>query len=311
MSQIHTLRSTLLSAALAMPLSLAVVTFGDDSPMGSQPAAPPASAPAQGQSAPSGDKGVLSGPKVPAGAEGKGPAFGGGARGERGSMQEGPGQAVRRAAAEERLFMMTIRDMMDGLSDDQRTKIESIRKDFEAQRKAWREKNGEQLREIEEGMRAMREDGGKPDPALIEKGEALRKTMPDSKAMQASVFAVLTPDQQTAFKEAIAANQKRADERRRDGGARRGPGGPGGPDGAGPGGPGGPGGSGAGSPDGQGGPPMGPGGGRGRGRGQRGGGGGAGGDGAGAPPAKKAPPGADPPQDRNYEFDAPAGSPRG
>ncbi len=201
-------------------------------------------------------------------------------------MQDGPGQAVRRAAAEERLFMMTIRDMMDGLSDDQRTKIESIRKDFEAQRKAWREKNGEQLREIEEGMRAMREDGGKPDPALIEKGEALRKTMPDSKAMQANVFAVLTPDQQAAFKDAFAANQKRAEERRRAGG------------------------QGAGGTDGQGGP-MGPGGGRGRGRGQRGGGGGAGGDGAGAPPAKKAPPGADPPQDRNYEFDAPAGSPRG
>ena len=289
MSQIHTLRSTLLSAALVMPLSLAVVSFGDDSPMGSQPAAPPASAPAApapSQDAPSDDKGVLSGPKVPAGAEGKGPAFGGGARGERGSMQDGPGQAVRRAAAEERLFMMTIRDMMDGLSDDQRTKIESIRKDFEAQRKAWREKNGEQLREIEEGMRAMREDGGKPDPALIEKGEALRKTMPDSKAMQANVFAVLTPDQQAAFKEAFAANQKRAEERRRAGG------------------------QGAGGVDGQGGP-MGPGGGRGRGRGQRGGGGGAGGDGAGAPPAKKAPPGADPPQDRNYEFDAPAGSPRG
>ena len=289
MSQIQNFRSTLLSAALAMPLSFAVVSFGDDNPMGSQPAAPPASAPAApapGQDAPSGDKGVLSGPKVPAGSEQGGPAFGGGTRGERGSMQDGPGQAVRRAAAEERLFMMTIRDMMDGLSDDQRTKIESIRKDFEAQRKAWREKNGEQLREIEEGMRAMREDGGKPDPALIEKGEALRKTMPDSKAMQANVFAVLTPDQQAAFKDAFAANQKRAEERRRAGG------------------------QGAGGTDGQGGP-MGPGGGRGRGRGQRGSGGGAGGDGAGAPPAKKAPPGADPPQDRNYEFDAPAGSPRG
>ena len=276
MSQIQTLRSTLLSAALAMPLSLAVASFGDDSPMGTQPSAPPASAPsapAQGQGAPAGDKGVLSGPKVPAGAEGKGPAFGGGARGERGSMQDGPGQAVRRAAAEERIFMMTIRDMMDGMSDDQRSKIESIRKDFEAQRKAWREKNGEQLREIEEGMRAMREDGGKPDPALIEKGEALRKTMPDSKAMQASVFAVLTPDQQTAFKDAFAANQKRAEERRREGG------------------------------------PMGEGGGRGRGRGQRGGGGG--GDGAGAPPAKKAPPGAEPPQDRDYQFDSPATPPKG
>ena len=289
MSHIHNFRSTLLSAALAMPLSFAVVSLGDDSPMGSQPSAPPASAPsapAQGQDAPSGDKGVLSGPKVPAGAEGKGPAFGGGARGERGSMQDGPGQAVRRAAAEERVFMMTIREMMDGMSEDQRSKIESIRKDFEAQRKAWREKNGEQLREIEEGMRAMREGGGKPDPALIEKGEALRKTMPDSRAMQASVFAVLTPEQQTAFKDAFAANQKRAEERRREGGA------------------------GAGSPDGQGGPPMGPGGGRGRGRGQRGGGG-AGGDGAGAPPAKKAPPGAEPPQDRNYQFDSPATPPKG
>lgn len=288
MSQIQTFRSTLLSAALAMPLSFAVVSFGDDNPMGSQPAAPPASAPAApapGQDAPGGDKGVLSGPKVPAGSEKGGPAFGGGTRGERGSMQDAPGQAVRRAIAEERLFMMTIGDMMDQLSDDQRAKIESIRKDFEGQRKAWREKNGEQLREIEEGMRSMREGGGKPDPALMEKGEALRKTMPDSKAMQASVFAVLTPDQQAAFKGAFAANQKRAEERRRAGG------------------------QGAGGADGQGGP-MGPGGGRGRGRGQRGGGG-AGGDGAGAPPTKKAPPGAEPPQDRNYEFDAPAGSPRG
>lgn len=181
--------------------------------------------------------------------------------------------------------MMTIREMMDGLSDEQRSKIESIRKDFEAQRKAWREKNGEQLREIEEGMRAMREDGGKPDPALVEKGEALRKTMPDSKAMQANVFAVLTPDQQAAFKEAFTANQKRAQERQRQGGPRgRGPGGPD-----------------AGAPDGQGGP-MGPGGGRGRGgRGPRGGGQGNGDQ----PPAKKAPPGAEPPQDRNYEFDTP------
>jgi Spy/CpxP family protein refolding chaperone len=191
--------------------------------------------------------------------------------------------------AEERIFMMTIGDMMDGFSDDQRSKIESIRKDFEAQRKAWREKNGEQLREIEEGMRAMREGGGKPDPALVEKGEALRKTMPDSKAMQANVFAVLTPDQQAAFKEAFAANQKRAQERQREGGPRgRGPGGPD-----------------AGAPDGQGGP-MGPGGGRGRGgRGPRGGQGG-----SDQPPAKKAPPGAEPPQDRNYEFDSPT-TPKG
>ena len=310
MSQIHTFRSTLLSAALAMPLSIAVVSFGDDNPMGAPPAAPPASAPpasapgapAQGQGAASGDKGVLSGPKVPAGAEKGGPAFGGGARGERGSMGDGPGQAVRRAMAEERVFMMTIGDMMDQLSDEQRSKIESIRKDFEAQRKAWREKNGEQLREIEDGMRAMREGGGKPDPALVEKGEALRKTMPDSKAMQASVFAVLTPDQQAAFKDALAANQKRAEERRREGGPRRGPGGPGGPDGAGPGGPGG---QGAGGP-------AGPGGGRG-GRGPRGGGqGGQGGPGSGdQPPAKKAPPGAEPPQDRNYEFDSPAMPPQG
>ena len=281
MSQIQTFRSTLLSAAIAMPLSLAVISVADDSPMGSQPAAPPASAPAappQGQGSQPGDKGsddkgVLSGPKVPAGADKGGPAFGGGPRGERGSMGDGPGQAVRRAMAEERVFMMTIGDMMDDLSDDQRSRIESIRKDFEAQRKAWREKNGEQLREIEDGMRAMREGGGKPDPALIEKGEALRKTMPDSKAMQANVFAVLTPDQQTAFKEAFAANQKRAQERQREGGPRRGRG-AGGPDGAGPGGPGG--------------------------RGPRGGG--QGGD---QPPAKKAPPGAEPPQDRNYEFDAP------
>ncbi|MBU3728172.1 MAG: hypothetical protein FGM37_02840 [Phycisphaerales bacterium] len=297
MSQIQTLRSTLLSAAIAMPLSLAVISVADDSPMGSQPAAPPASAPAappQGQGSQpgdkgSGDKGVLSGPKVPAGADKGGPAFGGGARGERGSMGDGPGQAVRRAMAEERVFMMTIGDMMDEFSDDQRSKIESIRKDFEAQRKAWREKNGEQLREIEEGMRAMREGGGKPDPALVEKGEALRKTMPDSKAMQANVFAVLTPDQQTAFKEAFAANQKRAEERQRQGGPRRGRGGPGGPDGAGPGG-----------PDGSG--PGGPGG-----RGPRGGGQGSGDQ----PPAKKAPPGAEPPQDRNYGFDAPAPPPKG
>jgi hypothetical protein len=257
MSQIQTFRSTLLSAALAMPLSIAVASFGDDNPMGSQPAVPPASAPAQGQDAPSGDKGVLSGPKVPAGAEGKGPAFGGGPRGERGSMGEGPGQAVRRSMAEERIFMMTIGDMMDSLSEDQRSKIESIRKDFEAQRKAWREKNGEQLREIEDGMRAMREGGGKPDPALVEKGEALRKTMPDSKAMQANVFAVLTPDQQTAFKEAFAANQKRAQERQREGGRRRGSGGDG------------------------------------------------------APAAKKAPPGAEPPRDRDYGFDSPAVPPKG
>jgi Spy/CpxP family protein refolding chaperone len=265
MNQIQDFRTTLLSAALAMPLSFAVVSFGQDSPMGSSQATPPASAPgapAQGQgSAPadagSADKGVLSGPKVPAGADKGGPAFGGGARGERGAMGDGPGQAVRRAMAEERIFMMTIREMMDGMSEDQRSKIESIRKDFEAQRKAWREKNGEQLREIEEGMRAMREDGGKPDPALIEKGEALRKTMPDSKTMQANVFAVLTPDQQTSFKEAFAANQKRAQERQREGGPRRG------------------------------------------GRGPRGG---QGGD---QPPAKKAPPGAQPPQDRMYEFDSP------
>ena len=297
MSQNQTFRSTLLSAALAMPLAIAVASFGDDSPMGSPPAAPPASAPAapppgkgsQPADPGSADKGVLSGPKVPAGADKGGPAFGGGPRGDRGSMGDGPGQAVRRAMAEERVFMMTIGDMMDGLSEDQRSKIESIRKDFEAQRKAWREKNGEQLREIEDGMRAMREGGGKPDPALIEKGEALRKTMPDSRAMQANVFAVLTPDQQTAFKEAFAANQRRAQERQREGGPRgRGPGGPD-----------------AGAPDGQGGP-MGPGGGRGRGgRGPRGGG--QGGD----QPPPKAPPGAEPPQNRDYPFDPPPAPPKG
>ena len=307
MTQITTIRSTFLTAALALPLCLSVVSFGDDTPMGSPPASPPASAPgapAQGKDPAAGDagasdKGVLSGPKVPPGSEGGGPAFGGGARGERGSMQEPPGAAMRRAIGEERIFMMTIADMMDDLSDDQRAKIESIRKDFEAQRKAWREKNGEQLREIEQGMRAMREGDGKPDPALVEKGEALRKTMPDGKAMQASVFAVLTPEQQAAFKDAFAANQKRAEERRREGGPRRGPGGP---DGAGPGGPGGPG---AGSPDGQGGPPMGPGGGRGRGgRGPRGGGGD-------QPPPPKAPPGAEPPQNRDYPFDPPPAPPKG
>lgn len=216
-----------------------------------QETAPPPKAPDGGQGGgQGGDGGILKGPRVPPGAaEGKG-GFGEGGKGARGGARGGQG-GMGGPAGEARAFFGALKTVEPPLSDDQRSKIESLRAGYEQEMKAWKEKNGARLQEIEQAMRAGRaqrgEDGkgtpgeGGAPPAkgdakgkgtgdqpnapdrrkVMEDMQALRATMPKFDGVRDQVMGVLNPQQQDALKQAMQ-------KMRESGGGKDGPGRPGG-----------------------------------------------------------------------------------
>ncbi len=210
-----------------------------------------------------GPGGVLSGPEVPPEAgEGNG-AFGG-ADGKKG---RGPAAGGGGPMQEVRLFMGALASIDTQLSDEQRTKIQAIRGDVEAKMKEWKETNGEQLRQLEEKMRASRgkdrpagpgkdrnpaggapqgpppqgpppqgspeqgpppQGGGAPDKATMEQLQKLRETMPKMESARDEIMAVLTPEQQETLKSNMVGMRKAMEKRGEREGGMGGKGGKGG-----------------------------------------------------------------------------------
>ena len=147
--------------------------------------------------------------------------------------RERPMQAALAERRNGELWRRAFEEVMPTLSQEVQAEVRAIRADFDQRQRAWREANGPKLKELEEKVRARREamqDGGdadgkpaapaKPDPAVIEEMQKLRASAPKAEETQAKVWALLTPEQQAAFKAGYDALQAEMQKRR---GQRKGP----------------------------------------------------------------------------------------
>lgn len=155
------------------------------------------------------------------------------------------------------IWLRTLESMKETIGSETWSKIEKIRGDFKTEMTKWQEANGKRLREIGEQMRQARESGGQPDKSVLDEIQKLNESRPNMEAHQKQIFALLTPEQQEAFRKKLAENEAKAKERR---GSREGGAGEGGPGKGGKGGRGGKGGKGGDGPppppkDGDGNPP--------------------------------------------------------
>jgi len=243
MTMINSVRTTALTlAAIAASASFLFIahsacawTMDDDDAMQGgtkQRQAPPPPPPGQGAPAGNGDGGILKGPPVPPdAAQGKGGFGERDGKGGRGAMGPGPGRELM-------LFKGAMKRVDGSLSDDQRTKIDSIRATFEKEMQAWREKNGARMQELERAARGNRPQRGEGRPAgpngkdgtpggapsgtpggtpggaagaapggdrqkMMEEFQSLRASMPKFDAVRDQIMAVLTPEQQETVKEAM------------------------------------------------------------------------------------------------------------
>lgn len=168
---------------------------------------------------PPGKGGDLGGPGVPPGAgEGDG-QFGG--QGRPGRKGQGAVGEMRGRMMEGAIWMRTLEGMKESIAPETWAKIDKIRGDFKAEMTKWQEANGKRARELMEQMREARESGGQPDKALLDEMQKLNEGRPNMEANQKQIFALLTPEQQEAFRKKLAENEAKARERR---GSQGGPG---------------------------------------------------------------------------------------
>lgn len=171
-----------------------------------------------------------------------GPGGGGGGPGRGpggGMMRMGmPGQA-RPTALDELVMVLGDLNLRPTftLSDDQKTKLQSLRDAVKTAQEKWTTDNAEELAEIRESMNSLMQAGPDGDPEawrdVMEQNMALMETSPDGEAETEQARALLTPEQAKAvearFAEIEAERQKMWQQMGAPGG--RGPGGPGGPGG--------------------------------------------------------------------------------
>jgi hypothetical protein len=170
--------------------------------------------PAGGQGGKGGD---LGGPPVGPGAhEGDGD-FGGEGRPGKG----GKGGAMGQRMQSGRAWMNTWAEFKGQLPADVQAKAEKIRQDFEAKVQEWQKTNGAQMKELADKARNA---GGAPDPETMKQMKALNESRPKMEESQKQIFALLTPEQQDAFKKSLAANEAKLKEQA----GKRGAGGEGG-----------------------------------------------------------------------------------
>lgn len=206
----------------------------------------PAFAQGAGAPPPPGTGGDLGGPGVPPGAgEGEGQFGGQGKPGRRGQGGPGGPGEMRGRMMEGAIWMRTLEGMKESIDPETWGKIDKIRNDFKSEMTKWQETNGKRARELMEQMRQARENGGQPDKALLDEMQKLNQGRPNMEANQKQMFALLSPEQQDAFKRKLAENEAKMKDRRgnREGGpgeggpgkgGKRGPGGKGGKGGDGP-----------------------------------------------------------------------------
>lgn len=179
--------------ALRLSCTLAVLAAGpalaDDAP----PAAPP-----------------LGGPAVPADAGKTKEEFG--EKGAKGAAARG-GMAAERRDME--LWRRAFQELLPSLAPEVQEQVRTLRADFEARSKAWREANAEALKQFE-AMRTKDGDAKRPDPETLRKMQAIKESAPKADEVQQKVWALLTPDQQASFKERYDALKKVAMDRKSD-----------------------------------------------------------------------------------------------
>lgn len=156
----------------------------------------------------------LGGPPVEKGAgkgAGKDGAPGKGGKGERfsqaGATERRNGEAWRRA----------FESIQSDLTEEQQTKVRTLRQDFETQMRAWKEANADKMKDLTEKIRASKQaagEGGKADPALVKQLQDLEATRPKVTDMQQQAWGVLTADQQAKFKTNYDAIQKEMEEKK-------------------------------------------------------------------------------------------------
>lgn len=135
--------------------------------------------------------------------------------GEKGSK----GTAVRGGIAAERrdmeLWRRAFQELMPQISPEVQEQVRAIRADFESRMKAWRETNADAIKQFE-AMRGKDGAGAKPDPELVRKMQAIKESAPKPDEAQQKIWALLTPEQQSAFKERYDALKKVAMDRKSD-----------------------------------------------------------------------------------------------
>ena len=181
----------------------------------------------QGTPPPPPGGGDMGGPKVPPGAkDGEGDFGGEGRRPGRPPMGNARGQMQSARA-----WMETWKEFKGTLAADVQAKADTIQKEFEAKVQAWQKENGEKMRELAEQARGGAEGGGKPDKAAMDQLKQLNESRPKIEEAHKQMFALLSPEQQEAFKKKLAETEKRMKEqmgkREGRGGENEGKGGPG------------------------------------------------------------------------------------
>lgn len=159
----------------------------------------------------------LGGPPVEKGA-GKG-AGKDGAPGKDG--KGGKGERFAQAGATERrnaeAWRRAFESIQSDLTEEQQTKVRSIRQDFETQMRTWKESNADKLKDLTEKLRASKQaagEGGKPDPAIVKQIQDLEASRPKVTDMQQQAWGVLTTDQQAKFKTNYDAIQKEMEDKK-------------------------------------------------------------------------------------------------
>ena len=129
------------------------------------------------------------------------------------------GAAVRGGIAAERrdleLWRRAFQELMPQISPEVQEQVRAIRADFESRMKTWRETNADAIKQFE-AMRGKGAAAAKADPELVRKMQAIKESVPKPEEAQQRIWALLTPEQQSAFKERYDALKKVATDRKSD-----------------------------------------------------------------------------------------------
>jgi hypothetical protein len=131
-----------------------------------------------------------------------------------------------------RAWMMTWSEFKGTLSPEQLGQAEKIQKEFEGKMKAWQEANGEQLKSLREQIESAMQSGSRPDPSVMQEMQKLNESRPKVEESHKQMFALLSAEQQEAFKKKLGETEAKMKERAKgrggEGSEAGGPGGPGG-----------------------------------------------------------------------------------
>jgi len=203
------IRSLLVASALALSIASGAGAQSDSG--ASKPKSDQSGATSAGgkQSA---EPGVLAGPTVEQEAQ----------QGANNPMTA-PNNVGRRRANDQvtpmRQWMEAIRG--SDLTEQQQQDIAAIVTEFQTAQREFQATHGEQMRQLQQQVRAARESGREPDPKAREQFQQLEAATPKQADYQQRIWEKLTPEQQTTARTILTEMEKRmVEQRRRAAGAR-------------------------------------------------------------------------------------------